>query len=188
MRTLIKAGLRIFSVFVFLQLIAFEASYFVVFSAGTPLNRVPGLITMALVFVLETALLLFIWVKADKVVDIIAGSADEKSLALNVSGAEVTAILLRAFGIYFILRAIPAILGLVVYQVGMNSDSGFRHSFSASDAQQWTVQVVTLLIGIALVLGSGKVKRAGTAIGNFWKYGNSAGPEPDSFSEDQTGH
>jgi hypothetical protein len=177
MRTLIKAGLRIFSLFVFLNLVSLMSVELVTYySGGFPLP-ISWILVIIAVFLLETAVLLFFWLKTDKVVDIVAGGADEKALVLSASSPEITSIILRVAGIYFILRAIPEIAGLTVYQVWNNQDSGFRHAFSASDAQHWLVQVLTLAIGLGLVLGAGRVKKLGEGIANLWKYGGASGDE-----------
>ena len=186
MRTLLKAGLRIFSLLLFLNLIEIVTVDFIDFSSIYETNKVPIFIVLILLSLLEFALLLFIWIKADKIVEIVAGKVDDQKPAISVVGNEITTIALRVLGIYLILRSIPQIAGQVVYQVAANnSQPGFGYSLSPSDYRQWAVQLFTLLIGLGLVVGAGRIKSAGKALANFWKFGNTSCPEPESTVEDK---
>jgi hypothetical protein len=188
MKTLLKAAVRILALFVFINLLTITASAFVVFTVTYTGHRFLPLLIVSGLFVVETAVLVLIWLKADSLVKLIAVEADDKDPTPSLSGPDITTLILRAFGIYFILRAIPSIAGLVIYRVVQSGQSSYyyyyQNAVSASDAQQWTVQVVTLIIGIALVVGAGRIKKAGAAIGNFWKYGNTSGKEPEAALED----
>ena len=189
MKTLLKAAVRILALFVFINLLTVTASFMVVFAGTWTGHRVLPLLIITALFIVETAVLVLIWFKADSLVKLMTGEADDNALVLSATSPEITTLILRAFGIYFILRAIPQIAGLVVYRVmlaGQSTYYYYQNAVSASDAQQWTVQIVTLIIGIALVVGAGRIKKAGAAIGNFWKYGNTSGKEPEPSSENQS--
>ena len=181
MRTLLKAGLRVFSLFVFIDLVSVTSLTLVAYTTNGFSLPMWWILIIVAVFLVEAAVLLFIWFKVDRVVAIVAGEADDKALVLSASGPEITSIILRVAGIYFILRAIPQIAGLTVYQIMWNNQSrGFQQTFSASDAQRWVVEVVTLIIGIGLVLGAGRMKKMGREAINLWKYGGPPGEEAGS--------
>ena len=186
MRTLLKVGLRVFSILTFLNLIEVTLINIGTYTSMNFGNNAPGIVSLSIMFLLVTAVLLIIWIKADWLVGVIAGKVDDQVLSIKASSSEITSIILRSLGIYFILRAIPQIAGQITYQVTANShSSGFGYSLTPSDYRNWAVQLLTFAIGLALVVGAGRMKKAGAALGNFWKYGNSSGPESEPPVEDR---
>jgi hypothetical protein len=188
MKTFLKAAVRILALFVFINLITVTASAMVVFTATGIGHRVLAVLIIAGMFVFQTAVLVIIWFKADSFVKLMTGESDDKEVVISASGPDFTTLMLRAFGLYFILRAIPQIAGLAIYRVmlvGQPSYYYYQNAVNVSDAQQWTVQIVTLIIGISLIVGAGRVNKAGAAFGNFWKYGSMSGTEPKSPTEEE---
>jgi hypothetical protein len=187
MRSIIKAGIRVFTIFIFLNLVATLANTLISYSSADFDIQIIVLIELIAGLLLGTALLWFLWIKADKVTHFLAGDVDDNVLNINIlDPGTVIDLALKLLGFYFIFKTIPQIAGLAVYQTIISTQRTeyltqqlyVGQVSSPYDAQRWTVQIVTLIIGIILVTGRGGFKIIGKGISNFWKYGNTSGPEP----------
>jgi hypothetical protein len=111
-----------------------------------------NIIFLAVVFVVLTALLYFLWRKSDGIVKLLAGNVDEQNITITLSNTGLMSVVLRITGVVLLVSNIPRLLGTLVYYA--YEGFGGNGSFMASEMRQWVIIGVSCLLGLWLAFGA----------------------------------
>ena len=132
MRSLIKAAIRIIIILFFFKLLYWSINqiYFLIrtreytdyYNVAVPFIIFIGLTVVGFI------ILFILWKKTDWLVKLVVGDLNENELVINTSNLDLIYSVLRIFGIFLLITALPELLGLAFYHVRLSIEYSEIHS------------------------------------------------------------
>jgi hypothetical protein len=175
MRSIAKIAFRIILIFLFINTlgsgisgISYSIYTYQHYNDGTSSGLIYLLISV-IGTVIILGLIIFLWIKAERVVKFIAGKIDDNQLVINANTSDLFNVLLKFLGIYLLINSLSLLLGIWGHHIYLNYYGFSDDSTSlASEIQPLIVNGFTLIISIILITGSGRIM---SFLRNFWNRG-----------------
>ncbi len=157
MKTLIKAAVRIVIAFMLygalMQLIVSIMNILLYKQYGDS-----GILiytaSVSVVWVATIVILLFAWIKADRLVRLFAGPIRGNEITINTSNSDLLAAAVSIFGVYLVVSAVTGLAGLYAYhwiREVLTPPEVINAGWTASEISSAIVHTLSLLIGAGLL-------------------------------------
>jgi hypothetical protein len=191
MRGIITAGVRILTIYLFINILVILGNdFFIIWNT----RNLPGetnsmnisiFVSVCLVIIF---ILWVIWVKASSLSRFLAGDIDDNNIVIQSTSVDIMKVAMRILGFCLIATTLPTLLGLAAYHIRIiNGDwrMPISESTQAAEIKSWVIATVTILIGIWLVLGFRGTIIAASKIWNIAHMTNEDEDTPPSDTQDQ---
>jgi hypothetical protein len=164
MRLAVKAFIRIFLIYIALQMAYYITNY--ISNMFFYRRAYPGDYDLFfhVIFLVASSLIVLLviyvlWWKTDWLVRVLLGRTRDRELIISTSNLDLIKVAMRILGVVLLVNAIPELIGLVGYHFSLPAEFWDYPSYyeSARETQEFIVVGIKILFGIFLVVGTRKI-------------------------------
>jgi hypothetical protein len=163
MRLAVKAFIRIFLIYIALQMAYYITNY--ISNMFFYRRAYPGDYDLFfhVIFLVASSLIVLLviyvlWWKTDWLVRVLLGRTRDRELIISTSNLDLFRVAMRILGIVLLVNAIPELIGLAGYHFSIPEEMRLiGYPDSASEVREFIIVGVKIIFGIFLVVGTRKI-------------------------------